>query len=306
MIPLRYRHAVELRHLRYFVAVAEELHFGRAAQRLNLSQPPLSRQIRGLETELGVRLFDRDRHRVALTRAGHLLLPEARRALNRAEGVARVADRYRTGEEGPLRIGYVHSALYGAVPPLLRRFRQEAPAVQLVIREMVTSELVAALHSERLDVAFVRPPVDAALATQVVDREPLVAVLPDDHPLASSSSVALSALRDEPFVLFPRPLGEGLWDLITQACRASGFAPRIVQESPQIHTIVGLVAAGVGVTLVPASVRRLALPGARYVPIGAAAPVVELTAVWSASATFPALDRFLDVVAADGGRGALH
>jgi len=290
---------MELRHLRYFVIVAEELHFGRAAQRLNLSQPPLSRQVQRLEAELGVALFDRDRHHVALTRAGALLLPEARRALERADGVARVAARLRSGDAGRLRIGYVHSALYGAVPPLLRRFRAQTPGVQLSIRELVTSELVAAVDEDRLDVAFVRPPVDDALATRVVEEEPLVAVLPDDHELAARSEVELSELAGEPFVLFPRPLGEGLWDAIAKACVAAGFTPRIVQESPQIHTIVGLVAAGVGVTLVPASVRRLALPGVRYVGLTPSSPMVRLAVVWAPTREFPALQRFLDV--ASGG-----
>lgn len=294
---------MELRHLRYFVAVADELHFGRAAQRLNLSQPPLSRQIQRLEAELGVPLFDRDRHRVALTRAGVALLPEARRVLERADGVVRVAGRLRSGDAGHLRIGFVHSALYGAVPPLLRRFRQQAPGVQLSIRELVTSELVEAVGEDRLDVAFVRPPVDEALAEQTVEREPLVAVLPDDHPLAALPEIGLPMLSGEPFVLFPRPLGEGLWDVIVQACLGAGFTPGIAQESPQIHTIVGLVAAGVGVTLVPASVRRLALPGVRYVALVPSPPTVRLTVIWAPDRAFPALERFL-AVAAGGAMGA--
>lgn len=289
---------MELRHLRYFVAVAEELHFGRAAQRLNLSQPPLSRQIQRLEAELGVPLFDRGRHRVALTRAGVALLPEARRTLERADGVVRVAGRLRSGDAGHLRIGFVHSALYGAVPPLLRRFRERAPGVRLSIRELVTSELVDAVGEDRLDVAFVRPPVDEGLAESTVEEEPLVAVLPDDHALAALPEIGLPALAAEPFVLFPRPLGEGLWDVIVQACLAAGFTPVIAQESPQIHTIVGLVAAGVGVTLVPASVRRLALPGVRYVALSHPPPTVRLAVIWEPNRAFPALERFLAVASA--------
>jgi len=298
---------MELRHLRYFVTVAEELHFGRAARRLNLSQPPLSRQVQRLEAELGVTLFDRDRHRVALTRAGALLLPEARRTLQRADGVARVADRIRSGDAGRLRIGYVHSALYGTVPPLLRRFRAQVPGVQLAIRELVTSELVAAVDEDRLDVAFVRPPVGGdGLAARVVDEEPLVAVLPDDHDLAERPEIELSELAGEPFVLFPRPLGEGLWDMIVQACVATGFTPRIVQESPQIHTIVGLVAAGVGVTLVPSSVRRLALPGVRYVGLTPSSPAALLAVLWAPTRAFPALERFLDVASGGPGEGGVR
>lgn len=285
---------MELRHLRYFVAVAEELHFGRAAARLNLSQPPLSRQIRDLEAELGVTLFVRDRRGVTLTREGAALLGEARRALAQAEHVARVADRVRRGVAGSLRIGYVHSALYGAVPPMLRAFRARAPDVEVSVRELVTSELVEELHLDRLDLAFVRPPVeDDALALRVLGEEPLVAAVPSGHPLADRARIRIADLAGEPFVLFPQPTGPGFWDVIAGACRAAGFTPRVAQEGDQIHVIVGLVGAGFGVTLVPEPVRNLRLPGVRYLRLDDPVPALPLAVLWHRDRRFPALDSFL-------------
>lgn len=287
---------MELRHLRCFLAVAEELHFGRAARRLNLSQPPVSRQIRDLEAEMGVPLFTRDRRRVALTREGHLLVTEARRALAGAERFERVARQLRDGERGLLRVGYVHSALYGAVPAILRAYRQESPRVELVIRELVTSELVRSLLDDDIDVAFVRPPVsEPALDLLVLREEPLVAAVPADHPAARMPALRLADLAADPFVVFPRALGPGFWDLIVHACGAAGFSPRILYEASEIHTMVGLVAAGSGVALVPEPVRRLALDGVRYVPLQDPRPALRLALVWHREWYPPTLERFVEV-----------
>ena len=290
---------LELRHLRYFVAVAEELHFGRAAIRLHIAQPPLSQQIRRLEDELGVRLFDRTTRRVELTHAGLVLLNEARRTLVQADRVRLVAQEAARGESGHLRIGFVGSALYGILPSCLRAFRAEAPGIVLTALDLGTSELVEGLLGERLDVAFVRPPIDDdRLAVETVDREPLVAALPVSHPLAARTWLDLRLLAEEPFVLFARHAGPGYWDVVQAACREAGFRPNIVHEAGQIHTIIGLVAGGLGLSLVPSSVRSLQLAGVRFVELARPAPVLELAMAWRVEVEDPTLERFVTVVRA--------
>lgn len=272
---------VELRQLRYFVAVAEELHFTRAAERLRMAQPPLSQQIRRLEAELNVRLFVRTKRKVELTGEGRVLLEGARRTIEEADRALYDVRRAASGEIGRLTVGFVGSATYALLPEVLRGYRERFPDVELVLRQITTAEQVELLNSGTIQVGFLRPPIDdPAIATETVSREPLLVALPDTHPLAARATIELHALAGEPFILFPRRLGQGVFDQIVHLCQAAGFSPRIEQEAVEMHTITGLVAAGLGVSLVPSSVQHLRSDGIVYRPIAGEQPTWEMAVAW--------------------------
>ncbi|HEX4205725.1 MAG TPA: LysR family transcriptional regulator [Ktedonobacteraceae bacterium] len=288
---------MELRHLRYFVTVAEELHFGHAAQRLRIAQPPLSQQIRQLEEELGVQLFLRTRRSVSLTEAGVAFLVEAQRVLEQAKHAIEVAQRTDRGERGQLIIGFVGSATYGLLPKLLHRFRERFPDVTLVLHELTTGQQIQALHEQRIHLGVLRHPVaQDSLMTEAFTREALIVALPEQHHLATQKSLSLSALAGEPFVLFPRHLGAGLYDHILSLCQQAGFSPRVTQEAIQMQTMVGLVAAGFGICLVPASLQQLRQEGVVYCELNEAPACVELALAWRRDDTTPVLCTFLDLV----------
>lgn len=293
---------MELRHLRYFVAVAEELHFGRAAARVHISQPPLSRQIRDLEQELGARLFDRGRHGVALTAAGGVFLGEVRRLLEQLDHSVAAARRADRGELGTLRIGYVGSVAYSGLPEIVRAFRTRLPSVEVRLREMSPAEQVEALLADRLDVSFARGPVEEpGLRVQTVLDETLVAALPSSHPLSARREVGLAMLAREPFVLTARARGPGFHDHILTICRNAGFSPRVVQEGSHFD-VLSLVAAGTGVAIVPASLREIRRGDVVYRPLRER-PRTQLVMVSSKNATSPVLRQFVDDVQRLGGRG---
>jgi DNA-binding transcriptional LysR family regulator len=271
---------VELRQLRYFVAVAEELHFRRAAARLHISQPPLSQQIAALEAELGCRLLARTRRRVELTPAGAAFLRDARAMLAELDVAAATARAIDAGQAGVLRVTFVGSALLSIVPEAVQRFRRTRPDVEVELRERSTVEQLRALMTGAVDVALVRPPIesDPALLTELVIRERTIAAMPEGHPLAKLKRVPLRRLAAEPLVLFPRSQAPGFHDLITGRLAATGSPPHIVQYAPEMLTIIGLVATGIGLSPVPASVSHLALPGVTYRPL-TGAPDAELVAV---------------------------
>lgn len=261
---------LELRHLRYFVAVAEELHFGRAAARLHMAQPPLSQAIQRLEELVGSRLFARTSRSVALTPAGEAFLERARRLLAAAEEGMAEAARIGRGEEGRLDVGFVSSAITLGVPQRIRAFRTAYPAVELQLHEGQTSQTVQRLLEQRIDMGVVRdaeplPEIDI----EVLATEGYVAVVPNAHPGAQATSMPASALRDDPFVFYPRSAGELAYTRNLQPCYDAGFEPRIVQEGTHWLTVFHLVGAGMGVTIAPASaadvapasVRRVALAG---------------------------------------------
>jgi DNA-binding transcriptional LysR family regulator len=286
---------MELRHLRYFVTLAEELHFGRAAQRLHIQQPPLSRQIQLLEAELGFPLFERSRRRVELTPAGHALLGRARQVFDALDAAIHDARSASEGESGRLVVGYPSSLAYSGLTELLRAFRTRFPAVELSLRELSPGEQIDALKAGGLDVGFVRSSVDdPALGAELVRRESLMVVLPDDHRLAAQRTIALDALKHEPFVMFPRARGPAFFDQLMGLCHAAGFAPQIVQEAPQLD-IISMVAAGFGVSIMPSSMRNFRRPGLSFRGI-VGAPQVELSIVWRHQNLSPALHKFLDLV----------
>lgn len=244
---------MELRHIRYFVAVAEELHFRRAAERLNVSQPPLSQQIRQLEEELGVALFHRNRRGVSLTPAGRRFLPRARRILSDVDIALLLTKR---DSAQTFTVGFVSSAT-SLMAPILRNFRGAHPDIDLRLVEGSTSQQGDMLRSGEIDVGFLRPPVPGrGVNTEILVQERLALILADDHPLAGRPHLKLADMARERFVLFPRPLGPGLFDSIIVACRKAGFSPEIDQIGDSMLTILGLVAAGQGVSLVPSSLKR--------------------------------------------------
>jgi DNA-binding transcriptional LysR family regulator len=287
---------MELRHLRYFLAVADELHFSRAARRLHVSQPPLSQQIRQLEAELGFALFHRTNRRVRLTDAGRAYREEARAVLSRLEAAAAAGRRVAGGEAGALAVGFVASATYALLPRLYRGFTARHPGVALSLTELSSADQLEALRAGRIQVGLARPPVvDEALEAEVLLEEPLVAALPARHRLARAASLPLAALVDEPFVLFPRAPRPGWIDVVQAACRAAGFRPVVAQEVLELSTAVTLVAAGIGVSLVPASASALRLAGVAYRPLRAPAPTTRLLALRRGAEVEPVVERFLEV-----------
>lgn len=259
---------MELRHLRYFIAVAEELHFGRAAERLGISQPPLSQQIQALEEEIGARLFERTNRRVELTDAGRLFLDESRQVLAQVDKAVLLARRAHLGELGELKIGFTSSAPFtSTIPSSIHAFRKAYPDVHLDLQEMSSRQVLKALLEESLQVGVIRPlALPDAVHWVELFREPLVAVLRADHPLAAGSEdgLAIAALAEEPFVFFPRSYGTGLYDQVIALTRQAGFSPRIAQEVSEAMTIIGLVSAGLGVSILPASFRRTRVDGVVY------------------------------------------
>ncbi|KIH85750.1 LysR family transcriptional regulator [Pseudomonas batumici] len=262
---------MELRHLRYFIAVAEELHFGRAAELLGISQPPLSQQIQALEQELGARLFERTNRRVELSEAGRLFLEEARLVLAQVDKAADVARRAQLGELGELKIGFTSSAPFNStIPQAIFAFRQAFPAVHLNLREMSSKSVADGLMDESIEVGLMRPlSLPEALDVVELMREPLVAVLSAKHPLAAGSEggMYLSELALEPFVFFPRSYGSGLYAQLLTLARQAGFSPHFAQEAGEAMTIIGLVAAGLGVSVLPASYQRIRIEGVVYRPL---------------------------------------
>jgi DNA-binding transcriptional LysR family regulator len=273
----------ELWQLRYFLAVAERLHFGRAAAALHISQPPLSRAIRALEQRLGVVLFTRSRRRVELTPEGTRLLGEARRMLGQLERTVQEVRGMARGEEGRLRIGFVSLADYGVLPGLLKAFKSARPRIALALREMLSPEQAAALASGELDFGLLLPPVSDAepLEHLVVQRERFVAALPSSHRLAAGKGkLAVSALAGEPFVMVPRDIAPGLYDIVTGLAARAGISFNVAQEAIQMQTVVSLVSSGLGVAIVPGSIANLGRRGVVYREIADRHPRLDLWLAW--------------------------
>lgn len=291
---------VELRPLRQFVAVAEELHFGRAAQRLHMTQPPLTQAIQALEAGLGARLFDRTRRRVALTPAGEALLQDARRLLAAADALPERVRAAAQGFSGQLRLAFVSSIAYGPLPGWLRGFREARPDVQLQLREATLDVQLQAFDADEIDAGFVLHAPGAApegFATWTALAEPLVLALPEGHPLAQGTRPRLTELLQQPLVIFPRPISPSLYDQVLAFYRGRGATPRIAQEAIQMQTIVNLVSAGMGVAWVPESVTQLQRPGVVYRRVPAASLSSETSLLWREPA-LPVVRRFVDHVRA--------
>ncbi len=297
---------MELRHLRYFVAVAEELHFGRAAERLRIAQPPLSRQIRDLEREIGTPLFERVPRGVELTPAGRAFLPEARLTLAQAERAQRSAQRAARGETGRLRVGFVEAATHsGILPDVLSFFRAHLPSVGLSLFELDALRQAEAFQDGRIDVGLLHsPPLDAArwLRVEPFYREPVIAAVSRVHPLAARARLTLTALAEESFVSFPRVVAPEMYDEIIARCRAAGFSPRIVQEATGWHTLASLVSAGVGIGFVPRSIAEFQQAGVVYRPVRGLDVEMSLAAVWKRAERSPVRERFVAALKAVAAR----
>lgn len=288
---------VELRHLFAFVAVAEELHFGRAAKRLQMAQPPLSQQIRQLEKELGVQLFERNTRSVRLTSAGESFLQPVRTVIEDLDTAVRAAKAAGRGEYGRVSIGFAGASSHETLPRLTRAVRAAHPAIELVMTGQTYANVALARVADgSLDLGFVRLPVTQPGVTfRVIDEEELVCALPSDHPLAARESVPLEVLAGEPFVSFPANTGSTVRDAMVGACEAAGFNPRVVQEAPDSYTILALVAAGVGVTLTVTSVQHIQQSGLVYRPL-AGPPIRRQAALaWRADNPSAALRAVLAV-----------
>lgn len=286
---------LDLRRVRYFVGVAEELHFGRAARRLNLSQPSLSIQVRALERDIGSPLLVRTQRKVELTEAGRVLLEDGRRLIGQSEAAVVHARRAAAGSVGRLSIGFVSTADYSILPPLVRRFRRKHPGVALKLLELTGDMQQTLLLSGELDLGLSLLPAPASeLVARPVFREPLIAAVPALHDLAKDArKIRLRALASEGFILFPREAAPGLYDLVIAACQRAGFTPHLAQEAIQMQTILGLVAAGLGVAIVPHSMSKLGRNDVRYLALDATDFVVETSALWQAGNEAPALAALL-------------
>jgi DNA-binding transcriptional LysR family regulator len=288
---------MELRHLRYFVAVAEELHFGRAAERLHIVQPALSKQMLNLEEELGLKLLHRTKRRVQLTEAGEVFFDEARRVLASAERASEAAKRAARGEMGTLEVGFFSPAIYGVLPGILKSYRTRFPGVEVTLHEWTSTVQMERLREGRIEIGFMRAPVDdGTLITECVFREPIVVALPEGHPLTAWDMVPPKMLVNEPFIMVPRHKEPNSFDKYVGLCRRAGFNPRVVQESFQVHTIVGLVATGMGVAFVPASVTILRRPGVVYRELQDEDAQIGTAVVRRNADTSPVLRTFLGVL----------
>jgi DNA-binding transcriptional LysR family regulator len=294
---------MKLNQLRYFVAVAEELHFGRAASRLHIAQPPLSRQIRALEEELGLPLFSRTKRRVGLTDAGRTLLEEARPALAQLDRAADAARRAGQGEIGQLVVSVVPTVDHKVFTRILRSFSMRYPKVHVVIRSLSTAAQVQGLLMGTLQAGFLRMPVkEDGLVVRSVSKEPLVAALPTAHRLASAGRLSLAALADVPLVIFPRQLAPGYYDTIVSLFQRAGLHLRIAQEAEHLQTILGLVAGGFGASLLPGSVRNIRSRGVIYRWLADRRPLVETAIAYRADASSEVLRAFIAVVEAASAR----
>lgn len=289
---------MDLRQLRHFVAVAEELHFGKAAMRLYLSQPPLSKSIRKLEDELGVRLLERSSRRVALTREGEFMLQEARAILERTARAERVVQRMATGQAGRLSIGTIGPVLEGPLPGAIRRFRNDHPDVELALQQLTTSDQIEALRLKDIDIGFVRLHGEAPEGVSRIPyaQDHYVMALPEGHDLSRKENIALHDLNGETLLMISRPVNPGLYDEIIARLHRAGACPELLHTDLLKHPAGALVAAGLGLALMPASMTALPRPGVVYRPIADPLPTVDYSLIWSPQNDFPLLQEFITVM----------
>lgn len=288
---------VDLRQLRQFIAVAEELHFHRAAARLNMSQPPLTASVRRLEEEVGAELIERGNRTVRLTAAGAVFLEEAKRTVAQADLAVTAAREAAEGRSGIVRLCYVGSALYGRLPDLIRRFRHQCPTVRLELRESTSAQQVAMLRDRRCDVGVLIPPVPDAgdLTFRDFDTDRLAIALPRSHRLAALDDVPLGSLAEEPFVLWPATEGRGFHLRVVRLCADAGFVPSVVQEAHQMHAVLSLVAVEAGVSIVPESMSVFRSDEVVYRRIPDDEAEFALSLCWRDQSPGPAASRFISM-----------
>lgn len=285
---------IEFNQLRCFVTVAEELHFGRAAERLHMTQPPLTRHIQLLEHALGVSLFERTSRSVRLTAAGRVFLTDARRLLNFAEQAAQSARQFGTGEAGKVTLGFTAVSGYELIPSLIARASEQLPGITLLLKEMVSVGQFAALDAGTLDLGFVRPlNTPSSLEFQLIAREPLLVALPEQHPLLAHQKIALRELHRQRFIMYSPDEGKYFYDMINGLLHAPRVVPDYVQHISQTHSIVGLVRAGLGIAIVPASAQHFNVRGVAFRELADASAFADLYMAWRPDHRNPALDALL-------------
>lgn len=287
---------MELRHIRYFLAVAEERHFTRGAAKVGIGQPPLSQQIKDLEREVGAALFHRLAHGAELTEAGKAFLTAVKEMPLIAERATAAARRAARGETGSLRVGFTASATFNVVvPSTIRAFRRAYPDIDLTLEEANTAPLITRLREGTLDTAFLRPGAAGTDELQVrrLSEEPMVVALPKRHHAAAFEQIDLALLKDDPFLLFPRETAPTLYDTVVDACRKAGFEPIIGQLVPHVASIVNLVAAELGVSIVPASMMQVRVTGIAYRQIAGQSPMTQLALAYRRGETSPVLRNFI-------------
>lgn len=298
---------MELRHLRYFVTVAEELNFRRAAERLHIEQPPLSRQIRQLEEELGVELFQRNKRGVALTKAGQAFLDEARLTLAQAERAVKAAQQTVKAQSLQLTIGFSICAFNRVLPEVIQLFRQTVPDAKITMTEMSTELQIQALLDESIDIGFLQPPiVQPEITTRTLLREPLVVALAANHPLAHQERLELRSLVNQPFIICPHHVKPDLYIQIMTLCQQAGFQPKIVQEASPPEVVLGFVESGMGISLVGAGAEVRHKAGVVYRPLVDPVPILEIAVAWRTGKTSPVLNQFLQVIEQVGHQANWH
>jgi DNA-binding transcriptional LysR family regulator len=288
---------MDLRRIRHFHVLAETLNFSRAAERLHIAQPALSVSIQKLEAEIGTRLFNRTSTGVTLTATGEAILIEARRVLYHGEQLQRLARDTSEGTTGPLRIGFVGSAIYGVLPTLVPAFRAEYPRVELVLKESTSSQIMEAIADERLDIGIVRAPLlrPTQASWLPVERDHFVLAVPRDHMLAARAEVSVQELAHEAFIMYAAPEAPGLHGSAMAICQAAGFVPTVAQEAVQISTVLALVETGLGVALVPGVMRGQRQAGVAYLGLSPHSEICQtnLVLAWQEGQESPAASRFV-------------
>ncbi|MDF1610184.1 LysR family transcriptional regulator [Hoeflea sp. YIM 152468] len=292
---------LELRLIRSFVCLSEELNFSRAAERLHIAQPALSRQIMALEATLGVQLLHRTKRKVELTAAGTAFRNRCCRLLLDVMEAEHEARRVAAGQEGALAISFINSSTYGMLPPILNAFRTRFPRVELKLFEMTISEQIQALRVGEVDIGLLRPPIsDNALMSRPIGTQQFIVALPRSHPYAQVGRISLSALKNDPFVVFERQQSSLFYSRINAMCEAAGFVPMVSQKATQIHTVVGLVGAGMGVSIVPDVAKNLQLPTVSFAQIEDNPAGVDVCLAWRKDSTLPTLPAFAEIAATAG------
>lgn len=286
---------MDLRHLRYFIAVAEELSFTKGAERLHKAQPPVSQQIRQLEDEIGVTLLNRTRRHVELTEAGRVFLDQARQILRSTEGAVVQAQRAQRGEIGRLTVGFFEHMSYTLLPPILRAYRDRFPSVDVQLRWFPVISQAEALRRGDLDIAFLRPVPDMNEVTwETILEEPFVLAVPSDHPLASVEAVSLKSCAQEPFVMYKAEMAPDFHAMHLRMCASAGFVPKVASEVGQVYTLLGLVSSGAGIGFVPASVQKVHFDHVAYKPIQGKQMTYEVMLGWSQRNPTPLMTAFVE------------
>ncbi|MCY8204491.1 LysR family transcriptional regulator [Bacillus sp. N12A5] len=287
---------MELRHLQYFIAVAEELHFGKAARRLNMTQPPLSQQIKQLEEEVGVTLLKRTKRFVELTAAGEIFLNHCRSALMQIEQGIELAQRTARGEHGHLVIGFVGSATYEFLPPIIREYRKKFPSVKIELKEIASYRQQEELLKGNIDIGILHPPLEhPELQIETTQSSPCILALPKQHPLALKESIDITDLENEPIITLSKEAWPTLYTDFIQLCEKAGFKPNVVQEATEYQMVIGLVTAGIGITIVPSSARRLFNLDVTYRSVDHFQLKAEWIIAYRKDSQNPVLGQFVDI-----------